>query len=72
MLLLNGTPPPRPPCSCASSSFDAFEAEPRAADGPIVVPLMDVERGDYFVRVQVDGAESPLDLDPRAPTSARR
>jgi hypothetical protein len=28
------------------------------------VPLENLARGEYFVRVQVDGAESPLDLDP--------
>ena len=27
-----------------------------------------VTPGDYFVRLQVDGAESPLDLDPASPT----
>jgi Pvc16 N-terminal domain len=42
----------------------AFVANPRTSDvAPIEVPLEDVERGDYFVRVQVDGAESPVDLD---------
>jgi hypothetical protein len=25
--------------------------------------LQDVVRGDYFARVQVDGAESPVNLD---------
>ena len=33
---------------------------------------VDVERGDYLVRVQVDGAESPLDLDPASPTFGPR
>lgn len=42
----------------------AFVADPRTSDAaPIKVPLQDVERGDYFVRVQVDGAESPINLD---------
>jgi hypothetical protein len=42
----------------------AFVADARTSDAaPIKVPLKDVERGDYFVRVQVDGAESPVDLD---------
>ena len=58
VLLLNRTTPADPP------SY-ALTADRRTADGdPIVVPLDDVARGDYFVRVQVDGAESPLDLDP--------
>ena len=46
----------------------AFEAPPRATEAdPIVVPILDVPRGDYFVRVQVDGASSPLELDPASP-----
>jgi hypothetical protein len=41
----------------------AFVASPRTKDADaVVVPLEGVERGDYFVRVQVDGAESPVDL----------
>jgi hypothetical protein len=61
VLLLNGTSPANP----VAHSFRA-ESRASAAD-PIVVPLTDVERGDYFVRVQVDGASSPLDLDPASP-----
>jgi hypothetical protein len=58
VLLLNRTSPAVP------SSY-ALTAEPRASDvAPVVVPFEDVVRGEYFVRVQVDGAESPLDLDP--------
>jgi Pvc16 N-terminal domain len=57
VLLLNRTSPAVP------SSY-AFTAERRANDGdPVVVPLEHVARGEYFARVQVDGAESPLDLD---------
>ncbi len=42
----------------------AFVADPRASDvAPIKVRLQDVVRGDYFVRVQVDGAESRVELD---------
>jgi hypothetical protein len=42
----------------------AFVASPRTSDvAPVEVPLDDVERGDYFARVQVDGAESPVELD---------
>jgi hypothetical protein len=41
----------------------AFLASPRSGDAdPIVVALDGVERGDYFVRIQVDGAESPVHL----------
>jgi hypothetical protein len=58
VLLLNRTSPAVP-------SAYAFTAAPRASDAaPVVVPLQDLARGEYFVRVQVDGAESPLDLDP--------
>jgi hypothetical protein len=58
VLLLNRTTPADPP------SY-AFAANRRASDGdPVVVPLENLARGEYFVRVQVDGAESPLDLDP--------
>ena len=59
--------------SAATPSAFAFEAEARtSAADPIVVPLVDVDRGDYFVRVQVDGAASPLDLDPASPTFGPR
>jgi hypothetical protein len=58
VLLLNRTTPADPP------SY-AFTAARRTADGdPVVVPLENLARGEYFVRVQVDGADSPLDLDP--------
>jgi hypothetical protein len=60
-LLLNSDSPATP------AAF-ALEAPARATEGdPIIVPLVDVPRGDYFVRVQVDGADSPLDLDPASP-----
>ena len=50
--------------AAAPSHSYAFVADARASDAaPIEVPLQDVERGDYFVRVQVDGAESPVNLD---------
>jgi hypothetical protein len=58
VLLLNRTSPAVP------SSY-AFTAGQRASDAaPVVVPLRDLARGEYFARVQVDGAESALDLDP--------
>jgi hypothetical protein len=58
VLLLNRTSPAVP------SSY-SFTANPRANDAaPVVVPVKNLARGEYFVRVQVDGAESPLDLDP--------
>jgi len=58
LLLLNRTSPAVP------SSY-SFTADARANDAaPVVVPVKNLARGEYFVRVQVDGAESPLDLDP--------
>lgn len=46
----------------------SFTVEPRNADtDTLTVPINGVEAGDYFVRVQIDGAESPLDLDPNSP-----
>ena len=58
VLLLNRTTPADPP------SY-AFTANRRTSDGdPVVFPLENLARGEYFVRIQVDGAESPLDLDP--------
>jgi hypothetical protein len=54
--------------SAATPSAYAFEAPARVTEAdPIIVPLVDVARGDYFVRVQVDGAASPLELDPASP-----
>lgn len=58
VLLLNRTSPAVP------SSY-SFTADRRASDAaPVVVTLDDVARGEYFARVQVDGAMSPLELDP--------
>ncbi len=51
--------------STTSAQAYTFRASPRTADGdPVEVPLENVARDEYFVRVQVDGAESPIDLDP--------
>lgn len=42
----------------------SFVADPRANDAaPIKVRVENVVRGDYFVRVQIDGAESSVELD---------
>ena len=51
-----------------------FVAPPVAADTPTVtVPVRDLPLGHYLVRVQVDGAESPLavDTEPGSPTFNR-
>ncbi|MGH8072135.1 MAG: DUF4255 domain-containing protein [Candidatus Entotheonellia bacterium] len=50
----------------------SFVVGPRTADAnAVTVSISDVRAGDYLVRVQVDGAESPLlvDADPNSPTS---
>jgi len=67
VLLLNEFDPPgdRP-----AHSYN-FKAPPRDEDASsIVIQISDVAPGDYLVRVQVDGAESPLtvDTDPSSST----
>ncbi|MFQ5856210.1 MAG: DUF4255 domain-containing protein [Anaerolineae bacterium] len=49
----------------------SFVAPPREADADsITIPIGSVKAAEYLVRVQVDGAESPLtvDTDPSSPT----
>jgi hypothetical protein len=58
VLLLNGTAPQNAPAY-------TFVAPARNADATTLeIPFDRVEPGAYFVRVQVDGAESLLDQDP--------
>jgi len=46
-----------------------FVAPPRTADtNSITIPISGVKAAEYFVRLQIDGAESLLDLDPASPT----
>ena len=48
-----------------------FNAPGRDADGhTVTIPIKDVKAAEYLVRVQVDGAESPLivDTNPDSPT----
>jgi len=48
-----------------------FEVPPLAADtAQITIPIQEVKPGDYLVRLHVDGAESPLQIDtnPESPT----
>lgn len=55
----------------ATPAAYTFIAEPRAADAnTIMIPISGVKVADYLVRVQVDGAESILqvDTDPASPT----
>lgn len=45
-----------------------FLAAERATDTTTIdIPISGVKTGNYFVRLQVDGAESPLELDPLSP-----
>jgi hypothetical protein len=45
-----------------------FPDEPRSADtNTLEIAISGVKPGQYFVRIQIDGAESPLDLDAASP-----
>jgi hypothetical protein len=58
VLLLNRVPP-------APTSAHVFTNPPAPADAPSVsFAIAGVATGAYFVRVRVDGAESPVVLDP--------
>ncbi len=50
------------------SSYSFVPAPPQADTASLAIPISGVKAGTYFVRLQVDGAESPLDLDPASPT----
>jgi hypothetical protein len=63
VLLLNQTQAPTG--VVPAYSFNAPPRDPKTAppaDVSISVPIQGVARGSYLVRVQVDGAESPLDF----------
>lgn len=50
--------------STGGAAAYSFAAQPRTDDtNSIVIPIKDVKAGTYLVRVQVDGAESPLSLN---------
>ena len=62
VLLLNSS-------AAVNAAAFSFLAAPRAADSSVVtVAIADVPAGQYFVRLQVDGAESLLDLDTLSPS----
>ena len=47
----------------ATGSY-SFALEPPAGDlATVLFPIADVETGDYFVRLRVDGAESPMQIE---------
>ena len=57
-LLLNSVPGPTP-------AAYGFLAAPRTVDSSsITIAIPGVAPGQYLIRIQIDGAESPLDLDP--------
>ncbi len=60
-LLLNST-------AAVNPTAYSFSAPPRGADSTsITIAVPGVDAGQHFVRLQIDGAESPLDLDPASP-----
>lgn len=62
VLLLNET-------TGATPASYSFAPPPRQADiASLAIPISGVKAGTYFIRLQIDGAESPLDLDPSSPT----
>src|SRR5262249_40265755 len=60
LLLLDNVPGGSP----ASFSFLSSPEVAPADTGSLKFDLTGVGSGDYFVRIQVDGAESAIDLDP--------
>jgi len=53
----------------AAPAAYTFVDEPRpAGTSSIEIAISGVKPAEYFVRLQIDGAESPLDLDPASPT----
>jgi hypothetical protein len=54
--------------TAVSPNAYSFSAPLRSADSTsITIAIPGVNTGQYFVRLQIDGAESPLDLDPASP-----
>ncbi len=65
-LLLNEATSPAPPVPAAYS----FSLQPLPADtATLTFPITGVQAATkYFIRVQIDGATSPVDLDPTSVT----
>jgi hypothetical protein len=61
LLLLNETTGAQP------ASYTFVPPLPQADTVSPAIPISSVKAGTYFIRLQVDGAESPLDLDPASP-----
>ncbi len=62
VLLLNETTGATP------SSHNFTPPLPQVDAVSVAIPIGGVKPGTYFLRLQVDGAESPLDLDPASPS----
>jgi hypothetical protein len=59
--------------SAAVPESYSFPVEPRPSDSKnLTIPISAVKAAEYFVRLQVDGAESLLDLDPTSITFGPR
>lgn len=61
VLLLNQT------TGAAPLSYTFVPPAPQTDSTSLAIPIGGVRAGTYFVRLQVGGAESPLDLDPSSP-----
>jgi hypothetical protein len=62
VLLLNST-------AAVNAVSHGFLLPPRLADTNVVtIAISGAGAGQYFVRLQIDGAESPVDLDPASVT----
>ncbi|MEX3935885.1 DUF4255 domain-containing protein [Paraburkholderia phymatum] len=61
-LLLNPLNPPAPQ-TARSYTFDA-DADGISGPNTVTIKTQGVPIGDYLVRIRVDGADSPLDIDP--------
>ena len=71
IVFLNERVPPSSPPAAQPARAYSFEIPPRPPNSPpgpvnhLDVGLPDVLPGDYLVRLQVDGADSPVFLDPQ-------
>jgi hypothetical protein len=57
--------------SATPASYTFFDKQP-ADSNTVQISIKGVKSGEYFIRLQVDGAESPVDLDPSSPTFGPR
>jgi hypothetical protein len=67
-LLLNQTTMPSPTTPPAAYTFSLSPIT--AASNTLTCDVSTIAAGLYYIRVKIDGAESPLDLNPASPTPA--